>query len=470
MSRTTERWAREEFGTAKLGDVRRTRRLQVIASGAAERPAGKVSVVFDRMEQREGAYDFLESEHVTAAAVAESMFAATVQRARGERAVYVVIDLSSLTLTDVGGGKGFGPIGSPNRAVRGLMVANGLAVSCDGVPLGLVDQQFWSREETERMPKDARTLRNVDRPFEEKQGASFVRVAENAIKRFSGSGTCPWVIVDREGDNRDILLALASMACAFTVRVSWNRRLDDDAIRLRESLASEPALLRTKVDVPRNGRRKARVATVEVRAKELQVSMSRRGDIADSLNVFAVSVKERGAASGRADALDWVLYTNIPVRSAEAALQIVEAYRARWRVEEFHRTWKKGQCNVEDAQLRSIEAVKKWATILSAVAVRIERLKYLARNKADLPADVELAAIEIDALKMERRDRTKNRRVAIPDMPSIGQATEWIAELGGWMGKRSSGPPGSITLARGLERLSIWVHALTFARKERSRE
>jgi hypothetical protein len=175
-----------------------------------------VSAVFTRSKEREGAY-------------AESMFMCTAVRARGEGAVYVPIDLTSLSLTDLDGER-FGPIGSPNRPVRGLMVANAFAVTMDGVPLGLIDQQYWMRDETEVLPKNARTERNHRRPFEDKQGSRFTSAAQDAVRRLDTIGVLPWVIIDREGDNRDILFRLMEMKCAFTVRASCNRKVGDAPI------------------------------------------------------------------------------------------------------------------------------------------------------------------------------------------------------------------------------------------------
>ena len=82
---STGQWASREFGRTELGDVRRTRRLVAMAGRAARWPTGKVSVVFDRDKDREGAYDFLESPHVEASAMTESMCRATAERARGAR-------------------------------------------------------------------------------------------------------------------------------------------------------------------------------------------------------------------------------------------------------------------------------------------------------------------------------------------------------------------------------------------------
>jgi hypothetical protein len=136
-----------------------------------------------------------------------------------------------------------------------------------------------------------------------------------------------------------------------------------------------------------------------------------------------------------------------------------------WAIEEFHRTWKSGACNVETTQLRSFEAVAKWATILSAVSTRIERLKYLARNEPDRPATTELEPIEVEALLVERQARV-GRHVRLPKKPTVGEATAWIAEMGGWMGEKTSGPPGSVTIARGLQVLAIYTRALLDVRTE----
>jgi hypothetical protein len=157
----------EEFGRAQLGDSRRTRRLLEIGAAATRRPSGKVSAVFDRAADREGAYDFLENPQVEAEAVAASVFSATVERARDTEDLFVAIDGSALTLTDKDAEKGFGPIGSSNRPVRGLRVMSAFVVNHAGVPLGLVDQLYWSRPETTKRTRAETTAQNRQREFKD---------------------------------------------------------------------------------------------------------------------------------------------------------------------------------------------------------------------------------------------------------------------------------------------------------------
>jgi hypothetical protein len=143
------------------------------------------------------------------------------------------------------------------------------------------------------------------------------------------------------------------------------------------------------------------------------------------------------------------LLTNRPVQSFSDAMQVIQGYAQRWRIEDFHRLWKSGACNVEDTQLRSREAVLKWATILAVTATRLQRLTYLGRHRPDLPALAELSPYEIAAVQILRRhDPVTSRQVF-----TVGQAVQCLAELGGYTGKSSGGPPGATVLARGLTRV-----------------
>jgi hypothetical protein len=136
--------------------------------------------------------------------------------------------------------------------------------------------------------------------------------------------------------------------------------------------------------------------------------------------------------------------------------------------QEFHRTWKRGGCNVEQTQLQDREHVQKWATILAANAMRIERLKHLSRETPELPASVELNPFEIQALIIFKR-KHKKRTEEVPDtLPTIGKAVLWLAELGGYQGKSSGGPPGSITIGRGLEFIQAGAAMLEALAEQRS--
>ena len=154
-----------------------------------------------------------------------------------------------------------------------------------------------------------------------------------------------------------------------------------------------------------------------------------------------------------------MLLTNRPVKTLKSARHVLSTYALRWRIEDFHKTWKSGLCNVEDTQLRSPEAVKKWATMLAAIAMRAERLKHSSRESPDSPATNEFSPNELQALVLLKRKRASRTEV-VDDNPTLATAVRWVADLGGYTGKSSGGPPGTITIARGLERLLMAAEVL----------
>jgi hypothetical protein len=109
----------------------------------------------------------------------------------------------------------------------------------------------------------------------------------------------------------------------------------------------------------------------------------------------------------------------------------------------------------------------KWASILAAVAIRAEKLKQLARTTPDISSTAELSRDEIRALlRLKRLHKKRNEEV--PDKtPTIGQAVMWLAELGGYTGKSSGGPPGSTTIGRGLEYITAGANMLAALRISR---
>jgi len=115
---------------------------------------------------------------------------------------------------------------------------------------------------------------------------------------------------------------------------------------------------------------------------------------------------------------------------------------------------------VESSQLRSQKALLLWATMMATVAARIERLKVLSRTQPDTPPETELSTHELKALLLLRREYGKRNEVIPKRIPTIDVAVRWIAELGGYTGKSSGGPPGSTTIRRGLERLEMAAKAV----------
>jgi hypothetical protein len=172
--------------------------------------------------------------------------------------------------------------------------------------------------------------------------------------------------------------------------------------------------------------------------------------------IYVVAATEVDTTPAGEEPIHWALYTTFAVDSAEQAIQVVLVYALRWRIEQFHHVWKTGACRVEDTQLRDLDHIMRWARILASVAVRILRLTYLGRTTPQTPATVELRPVEIQAVILLRKPHGVRRQ----HIPTIGVVMQWIAELGGYRGKSSGGPPGARVIARGLARIEPIVEVL----------
>jgi len=285
-------WAIEQFGGAKLGDARRVDRLVRVATGVSENPSGKVSDVFWSSRELDGAYDFLENDHVSARRIALAMTQATARRCMGQEFVWVAVDGSSLNLADHAQGKGFGSVGTIDAGARGLKVISALAVGRDGATVGLLAQTWWARQAApKRSAKEKRKSRRK-RPDADKETRYWLQAIDDARQRLDETGGRGWFQLDREADARPILLGLQASGHLFTVRSAWNRVVEGGQY-LRATLEQQIPVAAYELDVPGRATRKARRARMVARHVPTKLRLrDRRTDKTTWLAVHAVWVRE----------------------------------------------------------------------------------------------------------------------------------------------------------------------------------
>jgi len=451
-------WAAEEFGGAQLDDERRPVRLVHMAARVASNPSGLVTRVFRNPAEREGAYRFLESPLIDDDAVAAPMFAATAKRCAKAARILVAIDQSTVSIVDKTGNKGLGRTSTLSKTTsrRGFEVMSALAVLPSGQSAGLLAQQWHLRKE-----ERTKVRRRDDRPIEERE-SDLWRLCMEAmvgVLKEVAPKVRPWVQMDRGADISHVLLAASRLDIDFTIRSSSDRCVEPIGY-LRDKIRSSRVLGVATLMIPDShaapGEPRMRPLKFAVRARRLPIRLNdSRGNRIATLPLTVVHIREMHA--GGTDPIEWYLLTNRCVVTLAQALEVVSNYSLRWRVEEFHRAWKSGVCDVEKSQLRSASALRRWATILAAVATRAERLKFGSRTTPDLPATSELSRDEIDAAILLSTTPKFKRGDAL----TLGQAVELIALVGGYTGRKNAGgPPGASTIARGLADVAIAVTAI----------
>lgn len=439
-------WAEEEFGGAPLADERLRRRLLILARDRYNRPQASIPQTCQSRAKTKAAYRLLEHSQSTMDKLLSSHYEATRNRIHNERVVLVVQDTTTLNYSAHPATEGLGPIGSQREGVVGLMVHDSMAFSLEGTPLGLLDVQCWARDPHAFGKKQ----RRYELPIEEKESRKWLQGFEKVAQAQRGCpGTTLVSVADREADLYELFeRALGDPSGAHVlVRAEKDRLLAEDHGHLWEQMAREPVAGIEEVRVPRRAQRPAREARLEVRCGPVRIKSPKRKPRLGELSLWAIVAEEIDAPEG-IEPLRWLLLTTMEVRHFEQAVEKLSWYARRWGIEVYHRTLKSG-CQVEQRQLGSADRLEACLAIDLVVAWRIFHLAKLGRETPEVPCTVFFEEAEWKALHCYvRQDPT------LPDQPpTLQEAMRMVASLGGFLGRKSDGEPGTKTLWLGLQRL-----------------
>jgi len=216
--------------------------------------------------------------------------------------------------------------------------------------------------------------------------------------------------------------------------------------------------------IPRRKGRAARDALLDIRFAQVELRAPQLKRALGALSVWAVYVTEVNPPSQK-DAVEWMLLTTLEVNDFEGALKKVDWYKRRWGIEEYHRTLKSG-CRIENRQLGDRTVWENCLAIDLVVAWRIEHIKKLARETPTAPCTLAFEKHEWQALLAFKRPDQP-----LPSTPPcVREITRLTAELGGFLGRKGDGEPGSTTLWRGLQRLHDIASAFLIFTQHNSRQ
>ena len=156
-----------------------------------------------------------------------------------------------------------------------------------------------------------------------------------------------------------------------------------------------------------------------------------------------------------------MLWITDPVTTANEAMVIVAIYKQRWKIEDVHLTLKSG-CRIEQVQFKTAKRIAKVLALYSPIAVRIVRLRDLARVDGDAPCTRVLNRSEWQTLWTYIHRQAPDPRTPTP---TIRQAVLWIGRLGGHLGRKRDGMPGVRTLWRGWRDLEMLTTLYNAARR-----
>jgi hypothetical protein len=471
-------WTNNEFLSVSLGDARLNKRLSLISERFAQSPLSPINHACDDWAETKAAYRFFSNEKINYKEITGSHINATKERCREYSTVLAIQDSSYCNYSQHQKTTGLCPL-SRNKGKHkddivtlGLVMHSTFMVSTDGLPLGIADQNIYSRPQTPEIP-DAKSRRasNDRLPTEDKDSYRWVESLENTCSNLKDAKCQVVTVCDREADMYDLYLRAKQLNALFLVRANYNRTVNKKSRhskitgdKLWDLLKRQPCSANIQIQIPKQKDLPERLASCEVRFSPFIMNITANyceGEQIknpEDLNLYAVYVLEANCPEG-VEAIEWMLITNIPVLTGEHALEKIEWYCLRWRIETWHKVLKSG-LKIEECRLSTSERLIRYLAVMSVVAWRIFWVTLVARVSPNASVNLLLNDTEwkLLAAKFAKSDLEKIQK------PTLEQAIRWIAQLGGFLARKSDKDPGITHIWRGMKKFAAMLDGATLVR------
>lgn len=366
---------------------------------------------------------------------------ATMERAEATVGEYVIA-AQDTTYYNYSGHKKMSGLGVIQGNVRGLMQHNVLLLNEQGLPLGLLGQQYWTRDG------------GLDLPEGEKESSKWLK-GLNAINQQASQSSKRFVTVeDREGDVFSFFKAERKTNVDLLVRVYQARNLEivssNIVCQLPDVSSHLPDYGNQRVRIYRQNREVELILRLRAGAVNVYPDKNLSANKHKTQGLSLVVAQEIGCIDPKTnedifcseDAATWYLLTSLPIATTSHVQRVTRFYALRWRVERFHYTLKSGALQVEKLQFDDIQTLINSLAFYSVVASQILALTYAVRENPDQSASILFDESEVILLQ----------KVSSKKIISIRDAVLALAKIVGFAPTKKQPYPGVKVLATAIER------------------
>jgi hypothetical protein len=452
----------KNFGHTQLGDKRRTKRLACLVDQMCLRPGGTLPQKFRSPADLQAFYRLMAKDDVTHDAIMDAHRQATFRRIEErDEPVLVLHDTTELEYTTRKSLTHLGQIGNGNR--RGYITHNSLAVDPKTKDvIGLCNQVLHRRPKVGK--SETRTQRKK-------------RKSRESLLWLQGTKPLPanWKFIDvcdRGADTSEFIEHEMNSGRRFVIRASHERCIlighgaleERESCKLKQFVTTLPqagtwtlqVTSKSEMKSPRRKGKKKLVKRIQRKARmavafaPIQINPSKMGKGDQPMKVWVIRVWEVDPPKGQ-ERLEWILITNEPVESFEAAYRVVGWYENRWIIEEYHKGMKTG-CRTESLQFTSEDRLQPAIAVLSVVTLTLLQLRQASR-RADAKtrkATTIIGRSYVEVLSLWRHKKIK-RDWTVYDFYYA------LARLGGHQNRKNDHPPGWQVLWEGWKELMPMV-------------
>jgi hypothetical protein len=448
----------KELVSSRFCDLRLGRRFRRLVRQLASKLGQSIPLACQDWTNTKAAYRFLSNPRVNEEAILAGHFQATRERVKAASGLILVLhDTTQFTYARetveaigvlhksfIGSGKD----GRPRQhTVCGILMHSSLAVTAEGLPLGLTAVKFWTRSEFNGTNALKRKVNPTRVPIEAKESIRWLENLKQSTDLLGDPSRCVHV-GDRESDIYELFCSAEDSGTKFLLRTCVDRLADDGKHTIAAAMRRTKVKAIHRVEV-RDAKGTVSEATVQVKYHRLRVHPPiGKQKKYPPLMLTVIHATESSTPHGR-DKIDWKLITNLPVRSRKEALEKLTWYAMRWRIETFHKILKSG-CRAEASRLRAAERIVNLIAVFCILSWRIFWMTMMNRVAPEASPLVALTPLETRLLDELLRNDT-NKRCG---RRTLSVYLTKIARLGGYLARAKDPPPGNTVMWRGLSRLT----------------
>jgi hypothetical protein len=342
------------------------------------------------------AYRFFSNERVSEFEILSGHFQATSQRFRAtEGPMLVLHDTTEFTFQrenpDAIGATGVcgTRIGEDGRTrlhtVCGILLHSSLVVTTEGLPLGVAAAKAWTRKKFKGSNALRKLINPTRVPIEEKESVRWLQNMNESTTRLNSPARCVH-IGDREGDIYELFCEAHKLGTHFLVRTFVDRLAGDGEHTIADEMNEVRVQGLHRIEV-RNKQGDRCEATLEIRYRRIQVlppiGKQKRYP---PLTLYVIHAEERGSPKDH-DKISWKLITDLPITSKDDAIEKLQWYAMRWKIEIYHKILKSG-CKIEDSRLRTAERLLRLIAVFCVLSWRVFWMTMINRSAQGAPATV----------------------------------------------------------------------------------
>ncbi len=458
MDGATGAWCDGDLAGCSFADARLDKRFRKLLAQIGGGMGQSIPLACQDWARTKAAYRFFSNERISEADILAGHFQSTHDRAAAtDGPVLVLHDTTEFTYRrekseaigitkSINSGRDkAGRLRS--HTVCGILMHSSLAVTTEGLPLGLSAAKFWTRKKFKGTAALKRRVDPTRIPIEEKESIRWLENLKRSTELPDDPGRCVH-IGDRESDIYELFCAAQEAGTHFLVRTCVDRLAGDGEHTIADEMAEVSLKGLRRVEV-RDNNGDPDKAVFEIRYRRVRVlALIGKRKRYPALSLTVIHAEERGTPKNRKK-IDWKLITDLPVRSRRDAIEKLERYALRWKIELFHKILKSG-CKAEEAKLRTAQRLTNLISLYCILSWRVFWMTMLNRSAAEASPALVLTGIEIRLLDHLVKDRNPKP----PRRKTLSEYLIKVARLGGYLARASDPRPGNTLMWRGLSRLT----------------